>query len=59
MNCSKCEGLMILQSFFDHFLNFNAWKCINCGRIVAKKEKTIESDAFSMFYQQQKCNKRS
>lgn len=59
MNCSKCDGLMILQSFFDHFLNFNAWKCINCGRVVTKKEKTIESDAFSMFYQQQKSSKRS
>lgn len=47
---------MVLQSFFDHFLNFDAWKCLNCGKIVSNKEKTIEFDAFSLFHQQQKCN---
>lgn len=57
MKCTKCSGLMVVQSFFDHFLNFNAWKCLNCGKIITTKEKTIEFDAFSIFYQQQKCNK--
>lgn len=57
MKCSKCDGLMVLQSFFDNFLNFDAWKCLNCGKIIAKKEKTIEFDAFSIFYQQNKNNK--
>jgi hypothetical protein len=46
---------MVLQSFFDHFLNFTGWKCLNCGKVVTQKEKTLESDAFSIFYQQQKC----
>ena len=45
---------MIAQSFFDHYLNFDGWKCINCGKIIARKEKIIEFDAFSIFYQQQK-----
>lgn len=58
MRCSKCSGLMVLQSFFDHFLNFDGWKCLNCGKIIAKKEKNIEYDAFSLFYQQQKFNNR-
>ena len=29
---------MVLQSFFDHFLNFEGWKCLNCGKIIVKKE---------------------
>lgn len=49
---------MVHQSFFDNFLNFDGWKCLNCGKIVARKEKTIEFDAFSIFYQQQKCKKQ-
>lgn len=58
MKCKKCNGLMVLQSFFDHFLNFDGWKCLNCGKIEVKKEKTIEFDAFSIFYQQQRCKNR-
>ena len=45
---------MIMQTFFDHFFNFSGWKCLNCGRIVPNKEKTLEYDAFSSFNQQQK-----
>ena len=59
MQCSKCEGLMVVQSFFDHFFNFDGWKCLNCGRMVVRKEKVIEFDAFSLFYQQQKCKNRN
>lgn len=59
MKCTKCEGLLVLQIFFDHSLNFEGWKCLNCGKIVLKKEKTIEYDSFSMFYQQQKCKNRN
>lgn len=59
MKCSKCNGLMVFQTFFDHFLNFNAWKCVNCGKIVVKKEKTIEFDALRTLYQQHKCKKQS
>ncbi|MGB8467897.1 MAG: hypothetical protein WCE21_02745 [Candidatus Babeliales bacterium] len=58
MKCKKCAGLMVLQSFFDQFLNFEAWKCLNCGKIVPRKEKTIETDAFTIFYQQQKCKNK-
>ncbi len=56
MKCIKCSGLMVEQSFFDHFINFDGWKCLNCGKVITRKEKTIEFDAFSLFYQQQKCN---
>jgi ssDNA-binding Zn-finger/Zn-ribbon topoisomerase 1 len=58
MKCKKCGGLMVLQSFFDHFINFDGWKCLNCGRVALRKEKTIEFDAFSLFYQQQRCRSR-
>jgi hypothetical protein len=58
MKCKKCSGLMVLQSFFDNFLNFEGWKCINCGKVIPRKEKTIELDAFSIFYQQQKCKNK-
>jgi len=59
MKCKKCDGLMVMQSFFDHFLNFEGWKCLNCGKVVVKKEKTIEYDSFSIFYQQQKCKNKN
>lgn len=58
MKCKKCAGLMVLQSFFDHFLNFNGWKCLNCGKIITQKERTIEADAFSIYYQQQKTKSK-
>lgn len=58
MKCTKCSGLMVLQAFFDHSINFDAWKCLNCGKIVSRKEKTIEPDAYSIFYQQQKILKK-
>lgn len=49
---------MVLQSFFDHFLNFDGWKCLNCGRIVLKKEKNIEFDTFSIYYQQHQAKNK-
>lgn len=49
---------MVAQSFFDHFLNFEGWKCLNCGKIALKKEKTLEYDHFGVFLQQQKCKKK-
>lgn len=49
---------MVLQAFFDHFLNFEGWKCLNCGRIILKQEKNIETDSFSIFYQQQKTRNK-
>lgn len=58
MKCKKCEGLMIQQSFFDHFLNFEGWKCLNCGKIALKKESTLEHDHFGIFLQQQKHKKK-
>ena len=39
VECKKCGGLMVLQSFFDHFLNFEGWKCLNCGKVIVRKEK--------------------
>ena len=59
MKWKKCDGLLILQCFFDHFLNFEGWKCLNCGKIVLKKEKVLEPDSFSIFYQQNKNKNRA
>ena len=30
------------ELFASWHLNFDAWKCVNCGKIIANKEKTIE-----------------
>jgi len=54
MKCPKCDGMMIMQSFFNHSVNFEGWKCLNCGKVIEKKKTTIKSDAFSIFYQRQK-----
>ena len=59
MKCPKCGGLMVMQSFFDHFINFEGWKCLNCGKIIEKKESTIKDNAFSIFYQKQKIKKNN
>lgn len=32
--CSRCDGLMVNQCFFDRIMYFNGWKCCNCGDIV-------------------------
>lgn len=50
---------MVSQSFFDQSLNFHGWKCLNCGKIITRKEKNIEFDAFSIFYQQQKYSNKN
>lgn len=50
---------MIQQSFFDHFLNFEGWKCLNCGKVSLKKESTLEHDYFGIFLQQQKHTKNN
>ena len=55
MKCPKCDGLMISQFFFNHFINFEGWRCLNCGKVIEKKENTINDDVFSIFYQRQKA----
>ena len=55
MKCPKCDGLMMMQTFFNHFINFEGWKCLNCGKIVEKKENLLKENAFSLFYQRQKA----
>jgi hypothetical protein len=49
---------MILQSFVDQCLNVDGWKCLNCGRVVARKEKVMEPDMFGIYYQQHKNKNR-
>ena len=58
MKCPRCEGLMITQAFLQSLADFEAWKCINCGNILSKKEKNLEHDSFSIFYHQEKKNKK-
>ncbi|MEP6887595.1 MAG: hypothetical protein ABI945_04650 [Nitrospirales bacterium] len=38
MNCSRCRGLMIVDSFIDlqedtGQLWLSAWRCVNCGQV--------------------------
>ena len=54
MKCPKCQRLMVMQAFFNNFLNFKGWKFLNCGKVVEKKENTLKDNAFSIFYQRQK-----
>ena len=55
MKCPKCAGMMVIQSFFDNFTNSDAWKCLNCGKMILPRERPLEMDSFSLFYQQNKC----
>jgi len=39
MCCKRCNGLMIRDSFLDlrddtGRLNFEGWRCLNCGEVV-------------------------
>ena len=56
MRCPKCTGLMVVQTFFDNFVNADAWKCLNCGKLVVRHENAVELESFTTFYQQQKCS---
>ena len=38
MNCSRCQGLMVLDHFLDFWGSYRelwstGWRCINCGQI--------------------------
>ena len=50
---------MVMQSFFDHFINFEGCKCLNCGKVIERRENSIKDDAFSIFYQRQKLKKQN
>lgn len=54
MECPKCQGLMIPLTFSNKLVNFEGWKCVNCGKIIEKKENQIRDSAFSLFYQREK-----
>lgn len=58
MECPRCHGFMVIQSFFEATAELDSWKCLNCGNILTKKTNTIEFDSYSIFYQQEK-NKTS
>ena len=37
MKCTRCDGLMVQDSFLDMLATergFDAWRCISCGDIV-------------------------
>lgn len=57
MECPRCNGLMVVQSFLQPMTELDSWKCINCGNIVTKKTNTIDFDSYSIFYQQEKIKK--
>lgn len=59
MECPKCNGLMVIQSFFSQFFNFEGFKCLNCGKVIEKKENNVRDSAFSIFYQTQKAKDQS
>jgi hypothetical protein len=46
---------MVAQTFLNTFINFKGWKCLNCGKVVEKKENSLKENAFSLFYQRQRA----
>lgn len=46
--------MMVMQSFFNQSINFEGWKCLNCGNVIERKKNAIKTDAFGIFYQRQK-----
>jgi len=50
---------MISQSLIHALSDPEAWKCINCGNIISRKEKSLEFDSFTLFHQQQKDKKKN
>ncbi len=59
MICPKCQGLMVCQNFSNRSLNFEGWKCVNCGKIIEKKENSIKDNVFTIFYQREKIKNQS
>jgi Zn ribbon nucleic-acid-binding protein len=54
MECPKCQGLMVFQMFSNKCLSIEGWKCINCGKIIEKRENSIRDSSFGVFYQREK-----
>jgi len=39
MDCRRCHGLMVKDSFVDlrdatGYLKFQGWRCVNCGEVI-------------------------
>jgi hypothetical protein len=49
---------MVTQTFFSQFFNFEGYKCLNCGKVIERKENNIRDSAFSIFYQRQKSKEQ-
>ena len=49
MKCPKCTGMMVKQAFFNQSVNFEGWKCLNCGKVIENKKNSIKTDAFDIF----------
>ncbi|MFQ5456677.1 MAG: hypothetical protein ACE5EA_10870 [Nitrospirota bacterium] len=49
MKCPKCNGFMFLERFYDYFITFEAWKCINCGAIMDKTILTNKKHSLFSF----------
>lgn len=58
MKCSKCSGFMINQTFSNQFLKIEGWKCVNCGKIIEKKENSVKDTSFNLFYQKEKVKRK-
>lgn len=52
MDCSKCGGYVIQETFFQRPESFIGWRCLNCGRIMMRIQKSLEQTAFSSHYYQ-------
>ena len=63
MNCQRCNGLMIHDSFLDlrddtGRLGFDGWKCINCGEVVDPVVLTHRTEAPSHPYRSRTRDRR-
>lgn len=52
MDCSKCGGYVMQETFFQHPDSFVGWKCLNCGRISMRRERYIADSDFATHYYQ-------
>lgn len=55
MTCPKCQGLMVVERFYDFFDRFSAGKCLNCGEVLDYKIR--ENRLLSRQHQQPKVKK--
>lgn len=56
MNCPKCTGYIVQETFFESGHSYEGWRCINCGKVVVKHTHELQHDQYGQFVYQRRMS---